>query len=120
VYLELIALNLEFHPIPASLSIVICLYIWLLQLNCCAIITGLFPASGDQLAIGKETTRRLGMSTKCTLPLLYSEQNKDESLASLPIDELSEKADGLSGAFPEHRYEIVKRLQERKYICGMT
>ncbi|AQL01884.1 ATPase 2 plasma membrane-type [Zea mays] len=56
--------------------------------------------TGDQHAIGKETTRRLGMSTKCTLPLLYSEQNKDESLASLPIDELTEKADGLSRVFP--------------------
>jgi hypothetical protein len=60
VYLELIALNLEFHPIPASLSIVICLYIWLLQLNCCVVITGLFPASGDQLAIGKGNNTSFG------------------------------------------------------------
>lgn len=22
--------------------------------------------------------------------------------------------------FPEHKYEIVKKLQERKHICGMT
>jgi H+-transporting ATPase len=22
--------------------------------------------------------------------------------------------------FPEHKYEIVKRLQSRKHICGMT
>ncbi|PWZ04790.1 ATPase 11, plasma membrane-type [Zea mays] len=64
--------------------------------------------TGDQHAIGKETTRRLGMSTKCTLPLLYSEQNKDESLASLPIDELTEKADGLSRVFPEH--SVINRV----------
>lgn len=27
-------------------------------------------------------------------------QNKDESIASLPIDELIEKADGFAGVFP--------------------
>jgi hypothetical protein len=59
------------------------------------------------LLLGKETTRRLGMSTKCTLPLPYSEQNKDESLASLPIDELIEKADGLSGVFPGTTMQIA-------------
>ena len=46
------------------------------------------------------------MSTKCTLPLPYSKQNKDESLASLPIDELTEKADGLSGVFPGTTMQI--------------
>nr|CAD1828007.1 unnamed protein product [Ananas comosus var. bracteatus] len=47
-------------------------------------------------------------------------QNKDESIAALPVDELIEKADGFAGVFPEHKYEIVKRLQARKHICGMT
>ncbi|RLM98586.1 plasma membrane ATPase 1 [Panicum miliaceum] len=65
--------------------------------------------TGDQLAIGKETGRRLGMG-----------QNKDESIAALPVDDLIEKADGFAGVFPEHKYEIVKRLQARKHICGMT
>ncbi|KAF9593544.1 hypothetical protein IFM89_024133 [Coptis chinensis] len=46
--------------------------------------------------------------------------NKDESIATLPIDDLIEKADGFFGVFPEHKYEIVKRLQARKHICGMT
>ncbi|KAF9588301.1 hypothetical protein IFM89_008718 [Coptis chinensis] len=39
---------------------------------------------------------------------------------ALPIDDLIEKADGFAGVFPEHKYEIVKRLQARKHICGMT
>ncbi|GMQ09397.1 hypothetical protein CsSME_00052788 [Camellia sinensis var. sinensis] len=47
-------------------------------------------------------------------------QHKDESIAALPVDELIEKADGFAGVFPEHKYEIVKRLQARKHICGMT
>ncbi|GMQ02810.1 hypothetical protein CsSME_00048872 [Camellia sinensis var. sinensis] len=47
-------------------------------------------------------------------------QHKDESIAALPVDELIEKADGFAGVFPKHKYEIVKRLQARKHICGMT
>ena len=90
-------------------------------------------------------------------------QNKDESIADLPVADLIEKADGFAGVFPgmccnqlddqrleaeffsdkgrfvklktsigkycatktfflcsEHKYEIVKRLQARKHICGMT
>nr|GMC75861.1 plasma membrane ATPase 1 [Ipomoea batatas] len=76
--------------------------------------------TGDQLAIGKETGRRLGMGTNMYPSSALLGQDKDESIAALPVDELIEKADGFAGVFPEHKYEIVKRLQARKHICGMT
>ncbi|XP_066371382.1 plasma membrane ATPase 1-like isoform X1 [Miscanthus floridulus] len=111
--------------------------------------------TGDQLAIGKETGRRLGMGTNMYPSSALLGQNKDESIAALPVDDLIEKADGFAGVFPgmfqfssgvgvggssvdngekkhddrlsvsfssfsEHKYEIVKRLQARKHICGMT
>ncbi|PON80994.1 P-type ATPase [Trema orientale] len=76
--------------------------------------------TGDQLAIGKETGRRLGMGTNMYPSSSLLGQSKDESIAGLPVDELIEKADGFAGVFPEHKYEIVKRLQDRKHICGMT
>ncbi|CAA2955221.1 plasma membrane ATPase 4-like [Olea europaea subsp. europaea] len=76
--------------------------------------------TGDQLAIAKETGRRLGMGTNMYPSSSLLGQDKDESIAGLPVDELIEKADGFAGVFPEHKYEIVKRLQERKHICGMT
>ncbi|XP_062155591.1 ATPase 9, plasma membrane-type isoform X3 [Alnus glutinosa] len=105
--------------------------------------------TGDQLAIGKETARRLGMGTNMYPSSSLLGDHKDESIAALPVDELIEKADGFAGVFPgnwtnsfilkhpvkysivlsgnelqkyraEHKYEIVKRLQERKHICGMT
>ncbi|GAY38999.1 hypothetical protein CUMW_041030 [Citrus unshiu] len=76
--------------------------------------------TGDQLAIGKETGRRLGMGTNMYPSSALLGQDKDESIVALPIDELIEKADGFAGVFPEHKYEIVKRLQARKHICGMT
>ncbi|KAG7985467.1 hypothetical protein I3843_03G026800 [Carya illinoinensis] len=76
--------------------------------------------TGDQLAIAKETGRRLGMGTNMYPSSALLGQNKDESMAALPVDDLIEKADGFAGVFPEHKYEIVKRLQARKHICGMT
>ncbi|CAA3014271.1 plasma membrane ATPase 4 [Olea europaea subsp. europaea] len=76
--------------------------------------------TGDQLAIAKETGRRLGMGTNMYPSSSLLGQNKEESIAHLPVEELIEKADGFAGVFPEHKYEIVKKLQERKHICGMT
>nr|AMY26503.1 H(+)-ATPase 7 [Pyrus betulifolia] len=76
--------------------------------------------TGDQLAIGKETGRRLGMGTNMYPSSALLGESKDGDLATVSIDELIEKADGFAGVFPEHKYEIVKRLQARKHICGMT
>ncbi|TVU48513.1 hypothetical protein EJB05_08151 [Eragrostis curvula] len=76
--------------------------------------------TGDQLPIAKETGRRLGMGTNMYPSSALVGQHRDESTASIPVDELIEKADGFAGVFPEHKYEIVKRLQEMKHICGMT
>ncbi|KAE8702061.1 Plasma membrane ATPase [Hibiscus syriacus] len=76
--------------------------------------------TGDQLAIAKETGRRLGMGTNMYPSASLLDQDKDANIASIPVEELIEKADGFAGVFPEHKYEIVKKLQERKHICGMT
>ncbi|KAG6410549.1 hypothetical protein SASPL_128610 [Salvia splendens] len=76
--------------------------------------------TGDQLAIAKETGRRLGMGVNMYPSASLLGQHKDESIGGLPIEELIEKADGFAGVFPEHKYEIVKKLQERKHIVGMT
>jgi H+-transporting ATPase len=56
--------------------------------------------TGDQLAIGKETGRRLGMGTNMYPSSALLGQNKDESIAALPVDDLIEKADGFAGVFP--------------------
>ncbi|AES92277.1 putative proton-exporting ATPase [Medicago truncatula] len=76
--------------------------------------------TGDQLAIAKETGRRLGMGTNMYPSATLLGQDKDANIAALPVEELIEKADGFAGVFPEHKYEIVRKLQERKHICGMT
>lgn len=76
--------------------------------------------TGDQLAIAKETGRRLGMGTNMYPSSSLLGGNKDQDTVGLPIEELIEQADGFAGVFPEHKYEIVRKLQERKHICGMT
>jgi len=55
---------------------------------------------GDQLAIAKETGRRLGMGTNMYPSSSLLGQDKDAAIAALPVDELIEKADGFAGVFP--------------------
>ncbi|KAJ4875298.1 plasma membrane-type protein [Raphanus sativus] len=76
--------------------------------------------TGDQLAIAKETGRRLGMGSNMYPSASLLGNHKDANLAAIPVEELIEKADGFAGVFPEHKYEIVKKLQDLKHICGMT
>ena len=66
-------------------------------------MTLLWHPTGDQLAIAKETGRRLGMGTNMYPSSALLGQNKDEATASIPVDDLIEKADGFAGVFPgEH------------------
>ncbi|KDP39917.1 hypothetical protein JCGZ_03448 [Jatropha curcas] len=81
---------------------------------------GVKMITGDQLAIAKETGRRLGMGTNMYPSSSLLGENKDGEIGALPVDELIENADGFAGVFPEHKYEIVKRLQAKKHIVGMT
>lgn len=55
--------------------------------------------TGDQLAIAKETGRRLGMGTNMYPSSTLLGDNTSE-VAGLPIEELIEKADGFAGVFP--------------------
>lgn len=56
--------------------------------------------AGDQLAIAKETGRRLGMGVNMYPSSSLLGDNKDKLVAALPVDELIEKADGFAGVFP--------------------
>ncbi|KAL6580458.1 ATPase 4, plasma membrane-type [Orobanche minor] len=56
---------------------------------------GMMVFIGDQLVIGKETGRRLGMGTNMYPSSALLGHNKDESIAALPVDELIEKQTAL-------------------------
>jgi H+-transporting ATPase len=66
----------------------------------CYVLTCFACIAGDQLAIAKETGRRLGMGTNMYPSSALLGQSKDEATASVPVDDLIEKADGFAGVFP--------------------
>ncbi|KAJ2955398.1 hypothetical protein NQZ79_g8593 [Umbelopsis isabellina] len=75
--------------------------------------------TGDQLAIAKETGRRLGMGDNMFLSKTLKEGPPAGS-GYADMDELVLQADGFAGVYPEHKYEIVERLQNMGHMTAMT
>jgi H+-transporting ATPase len=73
--------------------------------------------TGDQVAIGKEVAREVGLGTDILDAGLFGET------AAHKVGQLTdaiEGADGFAQVFPEHKYHIVEVLQQRGHIVGMT
>jgi H+-transporting ATPase len=75
--------------------------------------------TGDQLAIAKETGRRLGLGDHM-YPAKVLKDGPAPGSKHASLDEMIMDADGFAGVFPEHKYEIVKRLQALGHLCAMT
>ncbi|KAF7790541.1 hypothetical protein EIP86_001497 [Pleurotus ostreatoroseus] len=75
--------------------------------------------TGDQLAIAKETGRRLGLGDHM-YPAKVLKDGPEPGGRFRTLDEMILDADGFAGVFPEHKYEIVKRLQGLGHLCAMT
>jgi H+-transporting ATPase len=73
--------------------------------------------TGDQLAIGREIARELGLGTNILDASLFSDRAKG---ADGRLADTVERADGFAQVFPEHKYRIVEVLQGRGHIAGMT
>jgi len=68
--------------------------------------------TGDQLAIARETGRVLGMTGEFyTCEALEEQEGRDAVV---------EGANGFAEVFPQHKFEIVDRLQALQYRVGMT
>lgn len=78
--------------------------------------------TGDQLLIGKETAKQLGMGSNMftTEELLKAKQGFGLVAGHASVEDLVEEADGFAEVFPEHKYLIVQILKERKHMVGMT
>ena len=73
--------------------------------------------TGDQLAIARETAKKLGMGTAILDASSLGDTKRQETAE---VAEAIEKADGFAQVFPEHKFHIVDVLQKRGHIVGMT
>ncbi|WP_085578350.1 plasma-membrane proton-efflux P-type ATPase [Thalassospira mesophila] len=71
--------------------------------------------TGDHEAIARQIAMSLGMGNN----ILPADQAFGEGAPAISTVAI-EQADGYARVFPEHKYAIVKELQERGHIIGMT
>lgn len=74
--------------------------------------------TGDNVAIAKEIAHQLQIGDNISI----ADQliTKKENFNTEEFIEKIEKSNGFAQIFPEHKYEIVKALQNSKHIVGMT
>jgi H+-transporting ATPase len=71
--------------------------------------------TGDHAAIARETARTLHLGTNIVAASEVFDEGREGDRA-----ERIEAAEGFAQVFPEHKFEIVKALQARGHIVGMT
>ena len=76
--------------------------------------------TGDDTAIARETARQLGLGTNIIAAADAFPKDMDPDNVPAKIADSIEKADGFARVFPEHKYAIVKALQERGHLVAMT
>lgn len=77
--------------------------------------------TGDQEAIAKEIAGRIGMGTNIqNVKKLIRTTGGGEKEAITALANIVEEADGFAEVLPEHKYNIVRALQTKNHIVGMT
>ena len=76
--------------------------------------------TGDDVAIGREIAGKLGLGLDIRPAVQLFKKDVDiDHLSAEAITQI-EKAGGYARVFPEHKYGIVRALQSRGHIVGMT
>jgi H+-transporting ATPase len=73
--------------------------------------------TGDQLAIAKEMAHQLGLGSNIVDAGVLMQRN---DVQTRPRSEVIDEADGFAQVFPEHKYRLVRTLQQEGHIVGMT
>ena len=71
--------------------------------------------TGDQVAIGREIARQVGLGEQILDAAMLDTAADGDDLGARV-----EATDGFAQVFPEHKYRIVRLLQARGHIVGMT
>lgn len=76
--------------------------------------------TGDDVAIGREIAQKLGLGQDVQpATQIFKKDTNPDHLDEEVITQI-EKAAGYARVFPEHKYGIVKALQSRGHLVGMT
>ena len=74
--------------------------------------------TGDNIAIAKQISKELGLGQNILLAdQIVSPKDKEDLINKA---QSAERADGFAQVFPEHKYWLVKDLQAKNHIVGMT
>lgn len=76
--------------------------------------------TGDDVAIGDQIAAQLGMGAHLQAASDLFTSNMDLSHLPEQVGQNVERADGFARVFPEHKYAIVKALQDRGHVVAMT
>ena len=76
--------------------------------------------TGDDVAIGSEIAHQLGLGEHLRKASDIFTKNTDPNHIPLDTARAVEASDGFGRVFPEHKFEIVKALQELGHIVAMT
>lgn len=76
--------------------------------------------TGDSQNIAKEVAIELGIGDNILLATDVFGTGNKKIVITPSMQNLVEGASGFAEVFPQHKYEIVKVLQSKGYICGMT
>ncbi|MBC2593683.1 plasma-membrane proton-efflux P-type ATPase [Ruficoccus amylovorans] len=76
--------------------------------------------TGDNAAIAAEISGQLGMGTHIVPAGKFFQDGADMAHSSPDTGAAIERAEGFAEVFPEHKYGIVKALQDRGHLVGMT
>ncbi|MFZ0451727.1 MAG: plasma-membrane proton-efflux P-type ATPase [Desulfatiglandaceae bacterium] len=76
--------------------------------------------TGDNVAIAREISGKLGLGKNIQPADLFFEKGADPAHLGSEAAMHIEQADGFAQVFPEHKYGIVKALQSRGHLVGMT
>jgi H+-transporting ATPase len=76
--------------------------------------------TGDNVAIAKEISGQLGLGTHIEPADKFFKDKKSEANISPESEKAVEAAEGFAQVFPEHKFDIVRAIQHRGHIVGMT
>ena len=73
--------------------------------------------TGDSLSIAKEIARETNFGEKITG---MTDLKEMENIDPTKISDLVENSNGFAEVYPEDKYQIIKNLQAKKHMVGMT